>query len=36
MKRIDLIEDDSFIYHLEVVKFPTNDEEEVQISIKSF
>ena len=36
MKRTGLIEDDSFIYHLEVSKFPTNDEEEVQISIKSF
>ncbi|HJJ22948.1 MAG TPA: RusA family crossover junction endodeoxyribonuclease [Nitrosopumilus sp.] len=36
MKRIGLIEDDSFIYHLEVTKFPTNDEEEVQILIKSF
>lgn len=36
LKRIGLIEDDAFIFHLEVAKFPTNEEEEVQISIKSF
>jgi len=36
LKRIGLIEDDAFIYHLDVAKFPTNDEEEVQIMIKQF
>ena len=36
MKRIGLIEDDAFIYHLEVSKFPTNEEEEVQIWIRQF
>ena len=36
MKRIGLIEDDAFIFYLEVAKFPTNEEEEVQISIKPF
>jgi len=34
MKRIGLIEDDAFIFHLEVSKFPTNEEEEVQLVIK--
>jgi len=34
LNRIGLIEDDSFIYHLDVAKFPTSDEEEVQITIK--
>ena len=36
MKRIGMIEDDSFIYHLEVSKFPTNGEEDVEIVIKEF
>jgi len=36
MKRIGLIEDDAFIYHLEASKFPTNEEEEVQIWISEF
>jgi len=36
MKRIGLIEDDAFIYHLEASKFPTNEEEEVQIWIREF
>ena len=36
MKRIGMIEDDAFIYHLEVSKFPTNGEEEVQIWIREF
>jgi len=36
MKRIGLIEDDAFIYHLEVSKFPTSGEEEVQIIIKEW
>ena len=33
MKRCDLICDDSDIFHLEVTKYPTNGEEEVQIII---
>ena len=36
MKRIGMIEDDAFIYHLEVSKFPTNGEEEVQLMIKEW
>jgi len=36
LKRIGLIEDDAFIYHLEVFKFPTNGEEEVQLIIKEW
>jgi Holliday junction resolvase RusA-like endonuclease len=34
LKRMGLIEDDSFIFHLEVSKFPTNGYEEVHIVIK--
>ncbi len=33
LKRIGLIEDDAYIFHLEVEKFPTTGEEEVQIQI---
>jgi len=36
LKRIGLIEDDAYIFHLEITKFPTYGEEEVQIIIKSF
>ena len=36
MKRIGMIEDDAFIYQLEVAKFPTNGEEEVHIVIKKW
>lgn len=36
MNRVGLIEDDAFIFHLEVAKFPTYAEEEVQILIKTF
>lgn len=36
LKRIGMIEDDAYIFHLEVEKFPTNGEEEVQIIIKTF
>jgi Holliday junction resolvase RusA-like endonuclease len=36
MKRMGLIEDDSFIYHLESSKFPTSGEEEVQLEIKEW
>ena len=36
MKRIGLIVDDAYIYHLEVSKFPTNHEEEVQIRVRTF
>jgi len=36
LKRIGLIEDDAFIFHLEVSKFPTNEEEEVQLEIKEW
>ncbi len=34
IKRIGLIEDDAYIYHLEASKFPTNGEEEIQIKIR--
>lgn len=33
LKRIGMIEDDAYIFHLEVEKFPTYGEEEVQIQI---
>jgi Holliday junction resolvase RusA-like endonuclease len=36
MKRIGLTEDDEYIYHLEVFKFPITSEEEMQIWIKKF
>ena len=36
MKRIGMIEDDAFIYHLEVSKYPTYGEEEVQLVIKEW
>jgi len=36
MKRIGMIEDDAFIYRLEVSKYPTNGEEEVQLVIKEW
>lgn len=36
LKRIGIIEDDAFIYHLEVAKFPTMSEEEVHIVIKKW
>ena len=36
MKRMGVIEDDSFIYHLELSKFPTSGEEEVQLEIKEW
>jgi len=36
MKRMGLIIDDSYIYHLEVSKFPTSGEEEVQVEIKEW
>jgi len=34
MKRIGMIEDDAFIFHLDVSKFPTNGEEELQLIIR--
>ena len=34
MKRIGLIEDDSFIYRLDVSKYSTSAEEEVQIILR--
>ena len=36
LKRIGIIDDDAFIYHLEVAKFPTYGEEEVHIVIKKW
>jgi Holliday junction resolvase RusA-like endonuclease len=33
LKRIGLIKDDTYIFHLEVEKFLTNGEEEAQIQI---
>ena len=36
MKRIGIIEDDAFIFHLEISKFPTISEEEVQIVVKAW
>ena len=36
MKRIGLIVDDSFVYHLEVSKFPTSGEEEVQLEVNEW
>jgi len=31
-----VIEDDAFIYHLELAKFPTKGEEEIQLEIKEW
>lgn len=36
MKKIRLIEDDSDIFHLEVTKYPTNSEEEVQVRVRNW
>jgi Holliday junction resolvase RusA-like endonuclease len=36
MKRVGIIEDDAFIFHLQLSKFPTTGEEELQVIIKEW
>lgn len=36
MKKMRLIEDDSDIFHLEVTKYSTNSEEQVQVNVRNW
>ena len=36
MKKMQVIEDDAFIYHLDTAKFPTQSNEEMQLVVKEW